>query len=310
MTPLDLLRFAGPVFLGLAAAVAVDTLCARRGLLPPGFAVPWRRAVANALLAGVLWLGVFAPLGMLGLEIEQDLSGLTVPRLFLLHGLLLGTLVAWFLLGYAGIGAPAGGPGVGLGAPTDSVEAAAVTVPRPSGLLRQFAAQFGFRVPRPVREVALGLLLGIAAWAAVLGALLVVGVLVYVLGGEDALPKAPPALIPWVAALPVGVRVLISLSAGVVEEAFFRGFLQPRAGMFLSTAFFALAHASYGQPLMLIGVTLLSLVYAFLVRWRQNVVVAATAHAFFDGIQLLIIIPAALELLGRQAAAAPVAALP
>ncbi|MGH9362602.1 MAG: lysostaphin resistance A-like protein, partial [Thermoanaerobaculia bacterium] len=157
--------------------------------------------------------------------------------------------------------------------------------------------------------VGLGLLLGVAAWVAVLGALLVVGVLVYALGGEDALPKAPPALVPWIAALPVGVRLLVSLSAGVVEEAFFRGFLQPRAGVLLSTAFFALAHASYGQPLMLIGVTLLSLVYAFLVRWRQNVVVAATAHAFFDGLQLLVIIPAALELLGRQATAALLAAL-
>ena len=81
------------------------------------------------------------------------------------------------------------------------------------------------------------------------------------LGGEEALPKQPPALIPWIAALPVGVRLLISLSAGVVEEIFFRGFLQPRIGIFLSTVLFVLAHFSYGQPFMLVGITLLSLIY-------------------------------------------------
>ncbi len=280
MTPVELLRFGGPLLLGALAAVAFDRLCAARGLLPPGFAVPWRHAVATAVLAGILWLGVFAPLGTLGLEIEQDLSGLTVPRLFLLHGLLVATLVAWFLLGYAG--------------------AAAGAAPGAAGLLRQFAAQFGFRAERPLRELGLGLALGVGAWAAVLGALLVVVLVVVALGGEDALPKAPPAMIPWVAALPVAVRVLISLSAGFVEETFFRGFLQPRAGIFLSTACFALAHAAYGQPLMLVGITLLSLVYAGLVRWRRNVWVAAAAHALFDGVQLLVIIPAALELVGTR----------
>lgn len=289
MSPLDLLRVAGPVLLGLAAALVVDRQCARRGLLPPGFAVPWRRAAATALLAGVLWLGVFAPLGMIGLEIEQDLTGLTVPRLFLLHGLLAATLVAWFLLGFLGIGV-----GVGVGADRRPA--------RGGDLLRLFAAQLGFRAPRPLYELGLGLLLGFAAWAAVLGALLVVGLVIVALGGEDALPKAPPAIIPWVAALPVGVRLLISLSAGLVEETFFRGFLQPRTGVLLSTLFFALAHASYGQPLLLVGVTLLSLVYAMLVKWRQSILAAATAHAFFDAVQLLVIVPAALEMLGQQAA--------
>jgi membrane protease YdiL (CAAX protease family) len=285
------------MLLALAAAFVFDDQCARRRLLPPGFAVPWRRALALALLTGILWLGVFAPLGMLGLDVERDVSGLTVPRLFLLHALLAATLLAWFLLGFLGTGRAGAAPDADPG----------TAAPPPPSLSRLFAAQFGFRAPRPAYELGLGLLLGVAAWAAVLGAMLVVGAVVYAVGGESALPKAPPALMPWIAALPVGVRVAVSVSAGVVEEAFFRGFLQPRAGILLSTLCFALAHASYAQPLMLVAVTLLSLVYASLVQWRQNVLVAVSAHALFDTVQLLVVIPAALELLGRQAR--PAAAL-
>ena len=39
----------------------------------------------------------------------------------------------------------------------------------------------------------------------------------------------------------------------------------------LSTLFFALAHLSYDQPIMLVGVTLLSVLYGLLTRWRQNI---------------------------------------
>ena len=283
MTPLDLLRVVGPALLALAAAFGVDRLCAAKGLLPPGFAVPWRRGAALALLAGVFWIGVFAPLGMLGLETEMDLSGLTVPRLFLLHGILVATLVGWFLLGYSGsaVGGAAGTPRADLG--------------------RLFAAQFGLLAPRPAREIGLGLVLGLAIWSLALMVLMAVALVVLAFGGEDALPKSPPALVPWIAALPWGVRLLVSLSAGAVEETFFRGFLQPRAGLLLSTLFFALAHASYGQPFLLVGVTFLSVLYGALVRWRQSIWAAIAAHALFDAVQLLVIVPAALELLGRQA---------
>ena len=121
------------------------------------------------------------------------------------------------------------------------------------------------------------------------------GGIIWALGGEDALPKQPPALVPWIAALPVGVRILISLSAGVVEETFFRGFLQPRVGIGFSTVLFSLAHWSYGEPFMLVGVTILSLVYGLLARRRGNVWAAATAHAVFDAVQLLVVVPWVVE---------------
>ena len=256
-------------------------------------------------MAGILWLGVFAPLGQIGLSLEPDLSQITTPQLFLLHGLLLLTLGSWFLLGFAGVRPVWQAP-----APILESEDAPPPAPPPSVPLgRQFLAQFGFVAPNVPREIGLGVVLGIAAWCAVIAALMVVGLLVWALAGEDALPKQPPSLVPWIAALPVGLRILISLSAGVVEETFFRGFLQPRIGIAASTAFFVLAHFSYGQPFMLVGITILSLIYAYLVRWRQNIWPAIAAHTLFDAVQLLVIIPSALRLLEQQGGVKTTAAL-
>lgn len=298
-TPEQLLRVGVPVILGIAGAFLLDRLCAVRGFLPPGFRVPWRRIAAGTILAGLLALGVFSPLGGLGIAQEEtpDFSKIATPQLFALHFLMMGTLGAWFLLGYAGAAGVTRTDTDLARTDTDgSLEGAPATPPPPS-LGSQFAAQLGFRAFNVWREIGLGVILGIAAWVAVLLALMGVAGVLWALGGEDAVPQQPPAMVPFIAGLPIVVRVLISLSAGVVEETFFRGFLQPRIGIVLSTAFFALAHLSYGQPFMLIGITLLSLIYALLVKWRQNVWPAIAAHVLFDAIQLLVIVPSVLRVI-------------
>lgn len=286
MPSFDWLRAVGPPLLALATAVAVDRSTARRGLLPPAFrtpagelapwaAAPLRRVLALVVVWAVLWIGVFAPLGLVGQSLPPRLDELGAPQLFFLHLLFVAALATWYFLGFSG-------------AARDRVQG----VPG-------WMAQFGFRAAGIWREVGLGLVAGIGAWLCVLGVLLLVGAVIWSLGGEEMLPKEPPALIPWIVALPIGLRLALSLSAGLVEEAFFRGFLQPRAGIPLSTLLFVLAHASYEQPLMLVGITLLSIVYALLVRWRQNIWPAIAAHALFDALQLLVVIPKALELLPR-----------
>ena len=131
----------------------------------------------------------------------------------------------------------------------------------------------------------------------VLVVLILVGSAVYLLGGEEALPQSPPPVVVWIAALPLAVRLAVSLSAGVVEEVFFRGFLQPRIGIGLSTGAFVLAHLSYEQQLMLVGITLLSLIFAALVRWRQSIWAAIAAHTAFDSVQLVFVIPQLLDFL-------------
>jgi membrane protease YdiL (CAAX protease family) len=311
------LRLVVPALLALAVAFSMDRLCEVRGLLPPGFREPWRRALAAALVALILWLGTFSSVASAGEGVEPDLSRLTTPQLFFLHFLLVLTIVLWFLLGFAGVrpsppwppspASPSPSPGEGgTEMVLEDLGGEGAPLSRGGGrgggrgdggegLFRQFLAQFGFLAPDVPREIGIGLLLGLAAWGAVLATALALAGALVLLGQEDALPKEPPALIPWIAALPVGVRLLISLSAGVVEETFFRGFLQPRIGTFLSTLLFVFAHFSYGQPFMLVGIATLSLIYAFLVRWRQNVWPAIAAHALFDAVQLLVVIPLALK---------------
>ena len=170
----------------------------------------------------------------------------------------------------------------------------------PASLARRFAEQFGLVAPDIPREIGIGVLLGIAAWVVVLVGVMAIGMMLLKLAGENAIPKQPPAMVMWIAALPFLIRLAISLSAGIVEEWFFRGFLQPRVGILLSTGLFVLAHFAYGQPFMLIGITLLSLIYALLVRQRQTIWPAMAAHALFDGVQLLVVIPGVLKIMQSQ----------
>ena len=265
---MELLRTVGPLVLAVAAALYVDRAMERRGALPPRFdggSTPsdarLRRALGTLVIAAILWAGAFSPLTALG-EPLPDQAELTIPRLFVLHGLLVIALAAWYAVGYL----PRGdGPGW----------------------------RDAFRLPRDSarRELGLGTAVGLAIWLVVLLVLLLLAGLVSLLGGREALPAEPPALVLWIGGLPILARVAIALSAGIVEETFFRGFLQPRIGVLASTALFVLAHVGYGQPFMLVGVTLLSLLYADLLRRRGSVWAPIAAHAVFDLVQLLIVVP-------------------
>jgi membrane protease YdiL (CAAX protease family) len=262
------------LLLAVGVAWFMDRRMARRGLLPPGFAQPGRRLLGGLVVASILWIGAFLPLASFGesAPAPAEFGEISIPQLFALHALLLLALGAWYGLGFAGRTAGHG----------------------------SVAAQFGLRAPRPVREVGLGALIGVSTWSLLILALLVIVSGLSLIFGDEVLPTAPPAVIPLIAGLPILVRIGISLSAGAVEELFFRGFLQPRLGVAVSTVLFALAHAGYGQPLLLVGVTLLSLLYAAVVRWRQSLWAAMAAHAVFDGVQLLIVIPSVLELFGGE----------
>jgi membrane protease YdiL (CAAX protease family) len=264
------LRLFGPLLLALVSAAAVDQLMTARQMAPPGFADPLRRGVALAITAGVLWIGVFLALAQVGLPPGPP-RAVAVPELFALHALFLVALLLWFLVGHAG------------------------ATPPGRSLAAVFREQLGLAARNPVREAALGLGLGLLMWPALLVSLVVAAALLVMFGGQALLPDEPPGLIVWIAALPVPVKLGVALSAGVVEEVFFRGFLQPRVGVGVSTLLFVLAHLSYDQPFMLVGITLLSLFFAFLVEWRQNLWPAIAAHFLFDAVQLLFLIPWALE---------------
>ncbi len=279
------LPFLLPVLMALGTSMVLDRSMESRGLLPPNFRVGpsaepsmrqralVARALALVVVAFVLAIGIFAPLAMIGAETVAPLpESLAIPDLFTLHGIFVTGLVVWYLLGFSGSGT-------------------ATTA---------WCDQLGLRSGNIGREIGIGVVAGVAGWLGVIAALLLIALAVYMVGGEEALPSAPPEMIGIIVALPIGVRLALSLSAGVVEETFFRGFLQPRIGIVVSSVLFVLAHLSYDQPFLLIGVGLLSVLFAMLVRWRQSIWAAIVAHTVFDAIQLLFVIPNALQMLEQE----------
>ncbi len=266
------------VLLSLAVAIAVDWLSERAQLLPPGFRPEarlglWRRAVAAAFLTVVLWAGVFGPLAERS-ELARGLSEGPPAAIFALHGLILAFLAMWWALGYLGV----------------------------DRTRRAGADPLLLRCRRPAAELGIGAAAGVVGWLAVLAALLGLGGLLTLLGEGHLLPTELPAVIPWLAGLPVAMRLGVSLSAGLCEELFFRAFLQPRLGIALSSACFVLAHVAYEQPIMLVGVSFLSLLFAWLLAWRRSIWAAVVAHALFDTVQLLVIVPLALKFLDSSVA--------
>ena len=279
MPAVTLARFLLPLLAGGACAWWIDRSTAARGLLPPGFAAAspdgvLRRLAAMALLGLVLWFGVFAAVGQIGLPSvadQIDFANLSPLNLFAMHAILVATLAVWLALGYWRCGHDAG------------------TVIR---------SQLGLRL-RPgqsvPRELALGIGAGVVLWAGVLAVVVVAALAVGLAGGFENLPSEAPKMVLWIGSLPILLRLMVSLSAGVVEELFFRGFLMPRVGFGLSNVLFVLAHLNYEQPFLLLGVALLSIAFSLLVRWRGNIWPAIVAHALFDAIQLLLIVPAAAD---------------
>ncbi len=248
-----------------ATAFLVDAAVARSTAPPPGFADPVRRLGMGALLAGLFYMGAYAPLLFAGKAQAIDVSTIGPLDLFGLHGMLVLGLAGWFLLGYP--------------------------LARP---WRALANRCGLEAERGIlSELAFGLGFGLVLWLVVVLGMAGLAATLTRLGLGELTARELPEVIKFMAALPVGVRVALAVSAGLVEEVFFRGFLQPRIGGVFSSLLFVLAHVGYGEPFMLVGVTALSVAFALLVVRRGNVWAAVAAHFTFDAIQLLWLIPAA-----------------
>lgn len=193
----------------------------------------------------------------------QQIARLNFLEVFTMHGILILFLVGWWAL---------------TGAPN----------------LKEFLQ---IRHERPAEVAAIGLSVGVGGWVITIAVAALVAMLLQATGAMDE-PPAPPAMIPWMAALAWWKKALIILSAMTVEEFFFRSFLQKRIGLVASTILFALAHFTYGNPMLLIGVTVVSIVIS-IAFWRtKNVVPGIIAHGVFDAIQLFIIVPVAVRMMG------------
>lgn len=76
--------------------------------------------------------------------------------------------------------------------------------------------------------------------------------------------------------------VVLSASAGVGEEILFRGALQPRFGLVLTSLLFGILHSTYGfiphVALAIFG----GFVFGFLYRQRQNILAPIVAHSVYN----------------------------
>lgn len=84
------------------------------------------------------------------------------------------------------------------------------------------------------------------------------------------------------------VALLLAVSSGLGEELFFRGFLQPRLGILLTSVIFALAHLNYGSVSEVVVVFALSLALGYAYRATGNLWTPVAAHFTFNFVQLLI----------------------
>jgi membrane protease YdiL (CAAX protease family) len=232
-----------------------------------GFEEPGRRAVAVGLLAGVLLLTVAIPFagGLVGSQ--PDTKELSLVSVFAVHAILLFFLACYYAL---------------------------------SGRrsLRDF---LGLKSERPAHDAASGILIGLAGWIlTILAAMVLLGV--WYLASRrfrsTAAGGAPgiSPMIVWLVSQPLWVKLSIVVSAMVVEELFFRSFLQTRVGPVAATLMFTAAHGVYGQPLVLVGILVISTVLSVTYATYRNVLPCIVAHGVFDAIQMFVVIPAALKI--------------
>ncbi len=244
----------------LLSSVTLLALVSSRRIAIEAFPSASRSAFALALLTLTLAIACFAPL----LEYPETDPHLEIPDLpfgvlFLGHALLSAFLFFWWVL--------AGRPPI-----------------------REYL-HLSFDDLRD--GLRLGAAAGAAGWAVTMTTMAIAGTLAVTLE-PGSLPDDGeiPSTVRTIVELAWYERLLLVLSAGIVEEAFFRSFLQTRFGLLLSSVLFTTSHMSYGLPLMLVGVFAVSVVFGLVFRARRDVLPCMVAHSVFDAIQLFLILPA------------------
>lgn len=108
--------------------------------------------------------------------------------------------------------------------------------------------------------------------------------------------KASERLFGHLAASPLGIAA-IAVAAGICEEIFFRGALQPRLGLIATSLLFASVHSQYGLSLTVLAVFVLSIGLGILRRYL-NTTTSALCHVAYDTLASLSITGATLWLIG------------
>jgi hypothetical protein len=113
----------------------------------------------------------------------------------------------------------------------------------------------------------------------------IIGAIFYATGQADDLQKVPDAL-----KNAEFLDVLITLLIGsVVEEIFFRGYLQKKTNILFSTFVFAYFHIIYGSLAEIIGAFFLGLILAYSFKRTKNLYVPTISHILYNLITVTII---------------------
>jgi membrane protease YdiL (CAAX protease family) len=219
------------------------------------FPTVWRAGCAYSLLAIVFVLTVAMPIAAYwgGQPLRADTMDLV--GLFAGQGVLGAFLLLWFVL-------------------------------RRRTSVRSFLT---LRTGGWTRRIAEGLRVGVIGWLSTMAVLIVLGTLVH--PATIAPQPGFAQLMVWMARRPLALRLALIAAAMVVEEAFFRAFLQPRVGIVVATLWFAMSHMNYGSPTMGAGVLVIGAVLGRAYQRTGDLAVCAIAHGTFDAIQLLVVLP-------------------
>lgn len=252
--------------LGLAFLVALGA-SGRLHFVAEEIRSPIQRGIAVTLLWVILVLCVFYPTVSPGTAAELDPQTITFISIFTGQVILAGFLLAWWVLA------------------------------QPLPLVRFLRLEHG-----SVDDVRFGLTVGAVAWILAISASAVVALILLAVGygptGDATGLGAPleiPTILTWLTDMPVWRKLVVVAVAMTVEEAFFRAFLQTRVGWLLSSALFALSHGGYGMPTLTAAVFAVSLAIGWALRARGNLLPCIVAHGIFDAVQLLIVMPLAIE---------------
>ena len=225
------------------------------GGLGTEFPTRWRALCAYGLLAIVFVLTVALPIAAYWRGAPVDAETMGVGALFAGQAVLASFLALWFAL-------------------------------RTRTSLRSFLKLPTGRWPQRIVE---GIRVGILGWMLTLTSMIALGIVTR--GGTLAPHPGFAQLMVWMARRPLTLRLGLIVTAMVVEEAFFRAFVQARVGIVLATLWFALGHMNYGSPTMGLGVLVIGVVLGRAYQRTEDIAICAIAHGTFDAIQLLVVLP-------------------
>jgi len=157
----------------------------------------------------------------------------------------------------------------------------------------QVALRLGLRVPTR-EDIRQGLVVGIGLYA---GSLVMALIWAALVSPETFAEQTAASQQLGSAINSLPLVFVISLSAAIGEEIFFRGALQPIFGLVPTSLFFALVHTQYTLTPASVWIIVVALVFGWL-RQRTSTTAAIVAHFIYNFIPLLLVFTLSDQLAG------------